>query len=198
MESVDIIARTGTHVAHCPRAHRVYLNKGRLPVPELIDAGVTVALGSDFCGMDRSWNLWEDIYLAPRLHRRLKLDPSLLPAGKILEMATIDGAKALGMDDKIGSIEPGKDADIIVVDLFTPHSVPFFMETQRLAYFAKGSDVKTVMVQGQVLMEDRKVLSVSEDDVLDWADEEAQQTVRVFGLEPLMESNDHYWKHESF
>ena len=62
---------------------------------------------------------------------------------------------------------PGKEADIIGVDLFTPHSVPFFMETQRLAYFAKGSDVQTVMVQGQVLMEDRKVLSVNEDDVLD-------------------------------
>jgi len=198
MESVEIIARTGTHVTHCPRAHRVYLNKGRLPVPELIDAGVAVALGSDFCGMDRTWNLWEDIYLAPRIHRRIKLDPNLLPVGKVLEMATIDGARALGMDDRIGSLEAGKDADIIVVNLFTPHAAPFFMETQRLAYFARGSDVETVMVQGEILMEDRKVLTVDENDVLDWADEEARQTVRVFGLEPLMQENDHYWKHASY
>ncbi len=198
MESVEIIARTGTHVAHCPRAHRVYLNKGRLPVPELIDAGVAVGLGSDFCGMDRSWNLWEDIYLAPRLHRRMKLDSHLIPVGKVLEMATIDGARALGMDDRIGSLEAGKDADIIVVNLFTPHAAPFFMETQRLAYFARGSDVETVMVEGEILMENHKVLSVDEEEILDWADEEARQTVSVFGLEPLMEINDRYWKHESF
>jgi cytosine/adenosine deaminase-related metal-dependent hydrolase len=195
LESVEILARTDTRVAHCPRAQRVYLNTGRLPVPELIDAGVTVALGSDFCGIDRNWSLWEDMYVSPRLHRRILLDETVIQPGKILEMATIDGAKALGMDEQIGSIEPGKEADVIIVNLFQPHSVPFFMEVQRLAYYTRASDVETVIVAGQVLMEDRKVLTVNERDLLEWADEEAQQTVRVFGLEPLMQRDELYWGH---
>jgi cytosine/adenosine deaminase-related metal-dependent hydrolase len=197
LESVEILARTDTRIAHCPRAQRVYLNKGRLPLPELIDAGVTVALGTDFCGIDRNWNLWEDIYFSPRLHRRKLIDETLIPIGKILEMATIDGARALGMDDRIGSIEPGKEADIIVVNLFQPHNVPFFMEVHRLAYYTRGSDVETVIVGGQILMEDRKVLTVDENEILDWAEEEARQTVRVFGLEPLMQRDDHYWRDAS-
>ena len=196
MELVEIMAETDTRVGHCPRAQRVYLQAGRCPVPEMIDAGVVVGLGSDFCGLDRSWNMWEDIYLSPRIHRRLKNDPTLMPVGKVLEMATIDGARALGLDHRIGSLEAGKDADIILVNMWKPHIVPLSgpMTTQRLAYYARGEDVETVMVRGRILMEDRKVLSVNEDEVLEWADAEARHTVDVFGLEPLMERNLHYWK----
>jgi cytosine/adenosine deaminase-related metal-dependent hydrolase len=155
-----------------------------------------VGLGSDFVGSDRSWNLWEDIYWSPRIHRRLKNDPTFMPVGKVLEMATIDGAKALGLDHRIGSIEPGKDADIILVDLWKAHLVPLYgpLTTHRLAYYARGTDVDTVMVQGRLLMEGRKVLSVDENEVLEWADAEARHTVGVFGLEPLMRRNDHYWR----
>jgi cytosine/adenosine deaminase-related metal-dependent hydrolase len=118
-----------------------------------------------------------------------------MPVGKVLEMATIDGARALGLDDRIGSIEVGKDADVIVVNTWKPHIVPLLgsMTTQRLAYFARGEDVETVMVRGRILMEDRKVLSVDEDEVLEWADAEARHTVEVFGLAPLMQRNVHYW-----
>lgn len=195
MESVGILAETDTRVAHCPRAQRVYLYEGRCPVPELIDAGVTVGLGSDFVGSDRSWNMWEDIYFAPRLHRRLKNDPTRMPVGKVLEMATIDGAKALGLDHRIGSLEAGKDADIILVNMWTPHAVPLAhsMVTHRLAYYARGQDVETVICQGQVLMENHKVLSVDENEILEWADAEARHTVEVFGLEPLMQRSAHYW-----
>jgi len=197
VESVDILARTNTRVAHCPRAHRIYLYEGRCPVPEMIDAGVVVGFGSDFCGLDRNWSLWEDIFFSPRLHRKIKHDANYMPVGKVLEMATIDGARALGLDDRIGSIEAGKDADIIVVNMFKPHTVPFFMETQRLAYFSRAADVETVMVQGDILMENREVKSVDEDEVLRWAEEEAKQTVRLFDLEPLMQLPDRYWSHAS-
>jgi cytosine/adenosine deaminase-related metal-dependent hydrolase len=195
LESVDIMAETGTRVAHCPRAQRVYMHKGRCPVPEMVDKGVIVGLGSDFVGLDRSWNLWEDIYWSPRLHRRTKNDPTLMPIGKVLEMATIDGAKALGLDDRIGSLEIGKDADIILINMWKPHIVPLFgsMTTHRVAYFARGEDVETVMVRGQILMENRKVLTVDEGELLEWADAEARHTVEVFGLKPLMERNAHYW-----
>jgi len=196
LEAVDVLAQTKTRVAHCPRAHRVYLQKGRCPVPELVAAGVVVGFGSDFCGLDRDWNLWEDMYWSPRIHRRLKNDATLMPVGKVLEMATIDGAKALGLDHRIGSIEAGKDADIIVVNLWKPHIVPLLgsMTTHRLAYYGRGEDVETVMVQGRVLMDNRKVLSVDEEQILEWADAEAKHTVEVFGLAPLMQRNDRYWK----
>jgi cytosine/adenosine deaminase-related metal-dependent hydrolase len=196
LASVEILAETDTRLAHCPRAQRVYLQAGRCPVPEMIDAGITVGLGSDFCGLDRSWNMWEDIFLSPRIHRRLKNDPTQMPIGKVLEMATIDGAKALGLDHRIGSLEPGKDADIILLNMWKPHIVPLYgpMTTQRLAYFARGEDVETVIVRGQILMEDREVLAVDEEEILAWADDEARHTVEVFGLAPLMERSLHYWK----
>ena len=122
------------------------------------------------------------------MHRRLFNDPTKMPVGKILEMATIDGAKALGMEDRIGSLEPGKDADIIMINMWKPHIVPSFekMTTQRVAYFARGSDVEFVMVAGRVLMENRRALSVDENEVLEWADAEARHTVDVFGLKPMM------------
>jgi cytosine/adenosine deaminase-related metal-dependent hydrolase len=135
------------------------------------------------------------MFMAPRWQRILLDNPHLIPPGKALEMATIDGARALGLDDKIGSVEVGKDADLIVVNLFKPHTVPFFMETFRLAQFAKAEDVETVMVQGQILMEDRQVKTVNETEVLEWAQQQAEQTVKLFGLEPLLEPSTKYWGH---
>lgn len=196
LAAVDILARTNTRVAHCPRARRVYLNKGRLPLPELIEAGVTVGLGSDACGMDRPFDsILEDICMAPRWQRLEFNDPDLIPPGKALEMATIDGARALGMDDRIGSLELGKDADVIIIDLDTPHGMPFAQETSRVASLARGADVQTVIVQGQILMRDRKVLTVDEGDVLEWAQDEAMHTLDVFGLRPLIEPSAKHWGH---
>ena len=198
IESAEIIARTGTRVAHCPRARRVYLNKGRLPLPELIKLGATVGLGSDACGMDRPFDsILEDAFMAPRWQRLEFNDPNLLPPGKTLEMATIDGAKALGMDDRIGSLEVGKDADIIVINLNTPHSMPLGMVPSRIHAMARGADVETVLVEGQVLMEDRRVLTVDETEILERAQAEALHTVDVFGLRPLMEPSAHHWGHST-
>ena len=195
-DAINLLAKTKARLAHCPRAEQVYSQQGRLPLPELIDAGVVVGLGSDVTGSNRSWNLWEDIFFGARLHRRLFNDPTKMPVGKILEMATIDGAKALGMDDRIGSLEAGKDADIILINMWKPHIVPSFekMTTQRVAYFARGSDVETVMVQGRILMEERVPLTVDENEVLEWAEAEAGHTVEVFGLEPMMRRDARYWK----
>jgi cytosine/adenosine deaminase-related metal-dependent hydrolase len=195
-DSVGLLAKTKTSIAHCPRAEQVYTQQGRLPLPELIEAGVTVGLGTDVNGTNRSWNLWEDIFFGPRLHRRLFNDPTKVPVGKILEMATIDGANALGMADRIGSLEAGKDADIIMINMWKPHIVPSFekMTTQRVAYFARGSDVEFVMVAGRVLMEGRKPQTVDENEILEWAEAEANHTVDVFGLKPMMQRDAHYWK----
>lgn len=194
--SVEILAETDTRVVHCPRARRVYFFKGRLPIPEMIDAGVLVGLGSDSCGMDRPYDsIWEDMFIAPRWQRLELHDPWLMPNGKMLEMATIDGAKIVGMDQRTGSIEVGKEADIILVNLWKPHMLPLAMETSRLAQYARGADVETVMVAGEILMEDRKVLTVDEDELLEWAQAEAEHTWKVFGLEPMMQPSARHWGH---
>jgi cytosine/adenosine deaminase-related metal-dependent hydrolase len=196
MRSVEILAKTDTRVVHCPRARRVYFFKGRLPIPELIEAGVLVGLGSDACGMDRPYDsIWEDMFMAPRWQRLELNDPNLIPSGKLLEMATIDGARIVGIDDITGSIEVGKEADIIIVNMWKPHLIPMWMETSRLAHLARGSDVETVMVQGEILMEDRKVLTVDENDLMEWAQKEAEHTWEVFGLHPILQASARHWGH---
>jgi 5-methylthioadenosine/S-adenosylhomocysteine deaminase len=194
--SVEILAETGTRVVHCPRARRVYFFAGRLPIPELIEAGALVGLGSDSCGMDRPYDsIWDDMYVAPRWQRLELREPNILPPGKLLEMATIDGANIVGMGDKTGSIEVGKEADIILVNMWQPHLAPIAMETSRMAQLARGSDVETVMVQGEILMENRKVLTVNEDDIMEWAQAEAEHTCEVFGLHPMLRPSANHWGH---
>ncbi|MFM9886355.1 MAG: amidohydrolase family protein [Burkholderiales bacterium] len=194
MRSVEILAKTDTRVVHCPRARRVYYFKGRLPIPELIDAGVLVGLGSDACGMDRPYDsIWEDMFMAPRWQRLALHDPHVVPSGKLIEMATIDGAKIVGMGDTTGSIEVGKEADLIIVNMAKPHLMPMAMETSRIAHLARGADVETVLVQGEVLMENRKVLKVNESDVLEWAQAEAEHTWEVFGLHPMLQPSARHW-----
>jgi cytosine/adenosine deaminase-related metal-dependent hydrolase len=155
---------------------------------------VLVGLGSDACGMDRPYDsIWEDMFMAPRWQRLELNDPNVIPSGKLLEMATIDGARIVGMDNITGSLEVGKEADIIIVNMWKPHLVPMWMETSRLAHLARGADVETVIVQGEILMRDRKVLTVNEDDVLEWAQAEAEHTWEVFGLHPILQPSAHHF-----
>jgi cytosine/adenosine deaminase-related metal-dependent hydrolase len=112
-----------------------------------------------------------------------------------LEMATIDGAKIVGLGEVTGSLEAGKEADLIIVNMWKPHLVPLTMATSRLAHLVRGSDVETVLVQGEILMEDRKVLCVDEDEIMEWAQAEAQHTVEVFGLAPMLQPSIHHWGH---
>ena len=101
----------------------------------------------------------------------------------------------MGLDHVTGSLEIGKEADIIIVNMWKPHLVPLAMESSRIANLARGSDVETVMVQGEILMEDRKVLSVNEDDIMEWAQAEAEHTCEVFGLHPMLRPSASHWGH---
>lgn len=190
-EEVAIVARTKTKIVHNPSA--VAAMRERFTLVELLDAGVTVMLGSDGVAPDRSYDMFRHMFQAMRYHRAAHRDPSVLPAGKVLEMVTIDAARALGMEQEIGSLEPGKKADIILVDLFRPHMVPMNMPLYRVAYFANGNDVSTVLVNGRILMHDRQVLSVSEEDVLTMAQREADAAIRRTGLGKLKETPDGFW-----
>jgi cytosine/adenosine deaminase-related metal-dependent hydrolase len=190
-EEIGLVARSGTKIIHNPSA--IFSIRGRCPVTELINAGATVMLGSDGVGPDRSYDMFRHMFQATRYHRFFFRDPAVLPAGKVLEMATVDAAKALGMEKDIGSLEPGKKADLILVDWYQPHLVPMNMPVYRMVYYANGADVTTVLVDGRVLMRDRQVLTVDEEEVLSTAQHEAEAAIRRTGLEALTVPPEGFW-----
>jgi 5-methylthioadenosine/S-adenosylhomocysteine deaminase len=191
--SIRIMAETGTHAAHHPRANRLYTYPGRCPVPEMIDAGVTVGLGADAPPPNRNCDIFLDMKAAMRLQRMHFKDPQMLPAGKLLEMATIDGYKALGLDHDLGSIEVGKKADLITIDLFQPHLYPVNMPVHRVVYEATGQDVRDVIVDGRLIIENRKVLTIDEEQALDDAEDVNRRMIERAGLQPFTEIPDRFW-----
>ena len=190
--AIGIMRDTGTHAAHHPRAARIFTYPGRCPVPELIDAGVTVALGSD-SPSTHNCDLFLDMKAAIDQQRIHFKDPNLLPPGKVLEMATIDGCKALGLDKELGSVEVGKKADLITVDLFQPHLYPMEMLVYRLVYNATGKDVADVTVSGRLVMEDRKLLTIDETEVLEHAQAVYGRFVERANLAPYTRNSDRFW-----
>jgi len=191
--AIDILRETGTKVAHHPRAARIYTYPGRCPVPELIEAGVTVGLGADGPPPNRNCDIFLDMKAAMRLQRVHFKNPDVMPAGKLLEMATIDGYKALEMDHELGSIEVGKKADIITVDLFQPHLYPINMPVHRVVYEATGQDVRDVIVDGRLVMEGRKILTIDEDDVLNSSVEMNRIMMERGGLAPFATIPERFW-----
>lgn len=182
---------TGTKIVHNPSA--IMSIRGRCPVPELIDAGVTVALGSDGTAPDRSYDMFRHMFQAMHYHRRHFRDSSVLPHGKVLEMVTIDAARALGLEGEIGSLETGKKADVILVDLFKPHLMPLNMPVYRITSFASGSDVCTTIVNGKILMEDGQVTTVDETEVMERAQVATDCMLDRSGLRHLLASPAKLW-----
>jgi cytosine/adenosine deaminase-related metal-dependent hydrolase len=145
-------------------------------------AGVNVAITTDGTAPRRSFDLLQAARAAQMAHQLRRGDRYLLPAGKLLEMITIDAARALGWDDELGSLEAGKQADLAILNLRQPHLVPNWMVVHRLIYEAVGHDVETVIVDGRVVMEDRRVLTIDEGAALDAAEREARAIVERAGL----------------
>lgn len=183
-DEIDLVAASYTKIAHNPSANASIL--GRCPAIELMAAGACVALGSDATAPDRSGDMFRHMQQAMYYHRRHFQDADVLPIGQALEMCTIGGARALGMADRIGSIEVGKQADLTVVDLRRPHLAPPNMAVHRLVCFANGNDVSTVMVGGETLLQNGRATRVSEDDILqDAARETALMIERIGGTADL-------------
>ena len=191
-EEIQICRRTDTRISHNPSA--IASIRARCPATELMDAGVTVMLGSDGVAPDRSYDMFRHMFQAMRYHRFFFRDDTVLPPGKVLEMVTIDAARALGMEKELGSIEAGKKADIILIDMFKPHLYPLNMPVYRVAYYANGNDVDTVIVNGEILMEGRQVRTVNEAEVLELAQREAELAIRRTGLESLLAIPPKFWK----
>lgn len=162
-----VLKRTGAKVAHNPSAlMSVY---GRCPAPELMADGVTVSLGTDAAAPDRPFDMFRNLFQAHRYHARHFADDAVLPPLQLLGMATIEGARALMMEHEIGSLEAGKRADILLINMRQPHLWPPHDPVQRIARFANGADVDTTIVGGRVLMRARRLVGQDVDAILDRA-----------------------------
>lgn len=163
-EEIRIIAQSDTRVVHCPAANS-QLAYGIAPVGELLAEGATVGLGTDG-GASYTYDLFDVMRIAGYLQKQKHLSADLLTAEQAIEMATIHGARTLNMDKDLGSLEVGKKADIILVDFDRPHLIPVNRPAPKLVYSANGGDVRTTIIDGIVVMEDRKVLTMNEAAVM--------------------------------
>src|SRR5882762_1471593 len=151
---------------HNPSSNMM-LASGVSPVAEMRAAGVAVGLGTDGpAGSNNDLDLMEEMDLTAKLAKITKMDPLAMNAKSVVEMATIEGARAIHLEKEIGSLEPGKKADLILIDLDKPNAVPIYDIYAALAYALKGGDVRAVIIGGKVVMRDRKLLTINEDQVL--------------------------------
>ncbi|HXH06436.1 MAG TPA: amidohydrolase [Vicinamibacterales bacterium] len=164
-EDIAILRRRAVGVAHNPESN-MKLASGVAPVPALRQADVTVALGTDGAASNNDLDMFEAMRQAALLHKLVARDPRVLPAPAVLEMATLGGARALGLADRVGSLEPGKRADLILVSTASARLTPLYDPVSHLVYVAKGTDVTTTIVDGTVLMRDRRVATLDARAVL--------------------------------
>ena len=165
---IKIIQKQSVKPVHNPVSN-MKTASGVAPVPEMLASGMPVALGTDGAASNNSLDMFNEMKFAALLNKVHMSDPTALPAQKVLEMATINGAIALGLQDEIGSLEVGKKADIVLVDMKKPHLTPLHNVISHLVYSAIGSDVDTVIVDGKILVRGRKVLTLDEGEVLERA-----------------------------
>jgi 5-methylthioadenosine/S-adenosylhomocysteine deaminase len=160
------LAKRQVGCIHNPSSNMM-IASGVAPVPEMRTAGVAVGLGTDGpAGSNNDLDLMEEIDLAAKLAKVTKMDPRALTAKAVVEMATIEGAKALHMEKEIGSLEVGKKADLILISLNEPNAVPMYDVYSQVAYSLKASDIETVIVGGRVVMRDRELLTVNEQEAI--------------------------------
>jgi 5-methylthioadenosine/S-adenosylhomocysteine deaminase len=164
-EEIRILADCGTKVSHNPESS-MKLAAGVAPAPKMMDAGVTVGLGTDGCASNNDLDLLLEMNTAAKIHKVMSMDPTVMDAKTMSKMATLDGAKVLGLEDEIGSIEAGKCADIIILDMNKPHLTPIYNVYSHIVYAASGSDVSTVIIDGKIVMKDRVLLNMDIQDIM--------------------------------
>jgi 5-methylthioadenosine/S-adenosylhomocysteine deaminase len=187
-EDLDLIAGHDAAVAHCPTSNMKIAN-GVAPIPELLDRGVRVGLATDSVMTNNNLDMFEEMRQAGLVQKLRTLDASAMPCRLLLRLATIGSANALGLGDEIGSLEVGKKADVIVVDLGGAHAWPAFRENggniaEQLVYACNAGDVRTTIVDGRILMDERKVLTLDPAEVEGIVDREARHLLGKAGVLP--------------
>jgi 5-methylthioadenosine/S-adenosylhomocysteine deaminase len=170
-EEMEMLATARTNVSHCPSSN-LKLGSGIAPISEMLDRGISVSLGADGAACNNRLDMFTEMRTAALLQKALH-GPEVMPASRALRMATIHGAQALGLGDEIGSVEVGKRADLIVVDLDRLHSRPVTDVVSALVYSAQATDVRTTIIDGQIVMRDRELLTLNEAAVIADANREA-------------------------
>jgi len=180
-EEMATLVRTNTNVAHCPSSN-LKLGSGIARVSEMLERGISVSLGADGAACNNRLDMFTEMRTAALLQKALH-GPEVLPAAQALRMATIDGARALGLEKEIGSLELGKRADVILVDLARAHSIPARDDVvSALVYSAGSSDVRTTIIDGRVVMRNGELLTLNEADVIADANREAKALADRAGL----------------
>jgi 5-methylthioadenosine/S-adenosylhomocysteine deaminase len=178
---VGLLAKAGVSVAHCPVSNMKLASGGVAPLPEMFDEGMAVGLGTDGAASNNSLNMFETMKICALLHKAHRWDPTVLNAQKVLDLATIDGARALRVEREVGSIEPGKKADIALLNSRAPNMIPIHGRNtvvSDLVYSASAANVDTTIVDGRVLMQNREIKTLSVKEILSKTQEVA---VRLTG-----------------
>lgn len=162
---MDLVARRGAAASHNPGSN-TKLASGLCPAQALMDKGIHVGLGTDGAASNNNLDLFNDMQVTAKLHKAYSLDPVAMDAWTVLEMATREGAKAIGLGGSIGSLLPGKRADIILVDMNKPHLTPTHNPVSHLVYAASGADVRDVFVEGRQVVKEGRLLTVDVDSVM--------------------------------
>ncbi len=163
-DEIDILNSKGVGAAHNPQSN-MKLASGTAPVPQMLSKNVAVGLGTDGAASNNDLDMWEEMDTAAKLHKLISGDPKTLTAEQAFEMATIRGARALDLDKITGSIEVGKRADLAIVDLDSLHQTPMYNIYSHLVYATKASDVRTVIINGRLVMLDRALLTLNESAI---------------------------------
>jgi 5-methylthioadenosine/S-adenosylhomocysteine deaminase len=164
-EDLQVLAGYGCKVIHNPESN-MKLASGIAPVQAMLSRGITVGLGTDGCASNNNLDMFQEMDSAAKLGKIAKLDPTAMPAKEVIRMATIGSARALGVDKMTGSLEAGKQADIVLIDLQQPHLTPLYNPCSHVVYTVGGADVETVMIAGRIVMENRKLLTIDEKEAM--------------------------------
>ena len=162
---IVLLAENNVCVVHNPESN-MKLASGVAPIPTMIAKGITVGLGTDGCASNNNLDLFGEMDMAAKLHKVHSLDPTVMNAQTLLRMATIDGAKVLGLEKITGSLEVGKRADIIVIKTNKPHLVPMYNAYSHLVYAVSGHDVQHSIIDGTIVMEDRRLCTLDVEDII--------------------------------
>jgi 5-methylthioadenosine/S-adenosylhomocysteine deaminase len=165
-DEIDLLSEGGVNIVHVPESN-MKLASGVARISEMLNRGMTVGIGTDGCASNNNMDLFKEMDSAAKLGKVFTGDPVNMDAGTVLKMATSYGAKIMGLEDETGTIEKGKKADIIVIDLNSPHMVPLYNPLSAIVYSAIGSDVRDVIVNGRILMKGRRFQTLEQEEIME-------------------------------
>jgi len=172
-KDIKILAENGVKAIHNPESN-MKLASGIAPVPDMLANHLTVGLGTDGCASNNNLDLFAEMDMAAKLHKINTMDTTVMDALTVMRMATVEGAKALGMGEITGSLEEGKKADVIILDTRKPHLTPMYNPVSHLVYAARGNDVSHSIINGRLVMEDRKLLTIDLYEIMEKAREKSR------------------------